>query len=138
MHLEPSITAPLPDMADLSGLKILVVDDSESMQVFVRRLLEISGAAIVHVADGGDQALEHCYKTHYDVLLTDIQMPEQDGHAVLKRLRSHDIGIPAIAMTADPTPSERSRCQESGFVLCLGKPFSRAELTTSVARICGR
>ena len=116
----------------LAGVRALVVDDSKPLQIIVKRLLEISGAAHVDVADGGTAAAALAPMGRYDLLLVDIQMPEQDGHEVLARLRQSGVNVPAVAMTADPSLSERRRCTASGFLSCLGKPFTRDELADTV------
>lgn len=126
------------DGKPLKDIRALIVDDSESLQVFVRRLLELAGAAHVDVAGGLSEAADLMATRTYDLAVIDLQMPEADGHQVLKTLRADGhLGFAAIAMTADATPSEVARTSASGFVACLGKPFSKDELTRTVLKALG-
>jgi DNA-binding NtrC family response regulator len=84
----------------VSGEKILVVDDEESMLQFLSILLAKEGYE-VHVARSGREALEKAEEENYDVVITDIKMPgEIDGLGVLSGVKKIDPGIPVVIRTA--------------------------------------
>jgi CheY-like chemotaxis protein len=77
-----------------------------------------------------------------DVAVLDIEMPGEDGFAVLRRLRAvaaeRGVRIPALALTAYGRPADRKRALAAGFDLHLAKPVDPAELVLAVASLAGR
>jgi hypothetical protein len=95
----PSSIPIEPGLTELSGLKILFVDDEPDARGLVKRLLEECGAEVV-TAEGATQALE--LVTHYspNLVISDVGMPEVDGYEFLRRLRRSEhvsATVPAIA-----------------------------------------
>ena len=104
-------TAPL---SPLSGIKVLLADDSIDNQVLVNMMLKIAGAT-VEVADNGKEAIEKANRNHYDVLLMDLQMPVMDGYEATAELRKTGYRGKIVALTAHALSEERERCLQSGF-----------------------
>jgi len=123
-------------LGTLEGLEVLVVDDSEDTTEMVRHLLEIGGAS-VHVATSGFDALRLAHETQFDVVLSDISMPEMDGFEFLSKLRAlpGKQGIPAVALTGFGRPEDVQRASDEGFYAHLTKPFDIQTLATLLQKL---
>jgi len=119
----------------LDGIRVLVVDDESDSREVMAHALEDSGAT-VSIAENARQAMEILEESEMDVLLADIAMPEEDGYALIRRIRSSPAGriaaIPAAAVTAHARDDERRRALAAGFHLHLAKPFEPGQLTRTV------
>jgi CheY-like chemotaxis protein len=69
--------------------KILVVDDEESVRIILKKMLE-EGGYIAEVANNGEEALEAMKGTHFDMLISDINMPAMNGVELLNNHRGHE------------------------------------------------
>jgi CheY-like chemotaxis protein len=119
----------------LNGLSILVVDDDEDVRELVAYLLEASGAE-VHLAEASMPALALLARHSPDVLISDIAMPEEDGYALMRRVRTlaEDANrrVPAIALTAFTRDIDRRRALAAGFDVHMAKPLDPATLVKTV------
>lgn len=124
---------------NLSGLRMVLIDD-ERMQADMTKRMLIRGGMICDCCCNIKELIELLRSKHYDLLLTDMQMPETDGYQVLALLRNSNLGqskdIPVLAVTAR-AKEETARLVESGFAGCLHKPFSMDELMVAVAECIG-
>ena len=116
-------------MGTLEGMTVLVVDDSEDTTEMVQHLLEIGGASVC-AATSGSEALRIAQEKQFDVVLSDISMPEMDGFEFLSRLRKlpGKQDVPAVALTGFGRPEDVQRASEEGFYAHLTKPFDIATL----------
>jgi PAS domain S-box-containing protein len=135
----PSTTArSKKSRADLSGVRILLVDDESDARDLVRFVLEDSGAE-VKATGSVSEALSTLSRWKPNVVVSDIAMPDEDGFDFIRRLRSlpPEAGgeIPAAALTALARSDDRTRVLESGFQIHLPKPVEPLELVESVARL---
>jgi signal transduction histidine kinase/ActR/RegA family two-component response regulator len=130
-------------MEDLSGVRVLVVDDDEDARESMATLLTTCGATVttaastreaLEVVQGGEQ--------RQDVLVSDISMPDVDGYALLRAIRARSSGgatiVPAIAVTAYAGPKDRQLALAAGYRLHLSKPVDQGELVAAVADLAGR
>ncbi|MEO8353405.1 MAG: response regulator, partial [Chthoniobacteraceae bacterium] len=123
----------------LRGARILLAEDNEINQQIAVELLEGVGA-IVEVVDNGRRAVERLVETAsapiFDLLLTDIQMPEMDGYQAAARIRADErlARLPIIAMTAHATMEERQRCLDAGMNDHVSKPIDPENLFATVGR----
>ncbi|MGI0484190.1 PAS domain S-box protein [Pantanalinema rosaneae CENA516] len=121
IHSIPHPGLPTP----LAGLNILVVDDEVDNLELVQFILEQAGATVISVT-AAVAALEQLRQNQLDVLLADIGMPEMDGYALLRHLRTlppeQGGRIPAIALTAYTAERDRQTALEVGFQTHLAKP----------------
>lgn len=126
---------PEEGYARLSGLETILIDDDRMQADLTRRMLERHGIACDCCHDV-KELTERLRNKRYDLLLTDMQMPETDGYGVLVLLRNSNLGqskdIPVLAVTAR-ADVETDRKEESGFAGYLHKPFSMDELLAAVA-----
>ena len=122
----------------MEGRRILVVDDEPDARDLVRQLLGECGAT-VDVAESATAALAHLAANHYDVVVSDIGMPHEDGHALIRRIRTQDPGgngaVPAIALTAYARGEDIAKAMAAGFQLHAPKPLEPGVLISLVAAL---
>jgi signal transduction histidine kinase/CheY-like chemotaxis protein len=131
----------MEDAPDLTGIRVLIVEDDDDARALVAKVLEGQGACVKAVSSARD-ALDLLEKERVDVLLSDIEMPGTDGYQLIRELRlrpSQQGGsVPAAALTAYARTEDRLRALRAGFQLHLSKPVQPAELTTVVASLATR
>jgi CheY-like chemotaxis protein len=127
--------AKAPSGIRLDGIRVLVVDDEHDSREVMAHTLEDCGAS-VSLAGNAREALEILEQSEMDVLLADIAMPDQDGYALIRQIRSSGAGriatIPAAAVTAHARDEERRQALAAGFHLHLAKPFEPGQLMRTV------
>ncbi len=121
------------------AFRILIVDDSPAMRMFIRRTVQISGIDVGEVfeAGGGEQALRLLRDHPADVVLADLNMPGMDGEELLRRLRQDEAlhSLPVVVVTTDAT------VQRARMMLALGasgyvkKPFLPETLRDELERV---
>ncbi|MCE3263185.1 MAG: domain S-box protein [Pseudoduganella sp.] len=141
MHTLPrSDQMPLPDIGlrDLGGLKVLLVDDEPDARDLISRILRDCNCS-VQAAGNAAEAMALARGGRYDLLLSDIGMPEVDGFELLARIRALGPGrggsLPAIALTAFARPEDRLRAMEAGFLDHVPKPIEPSELVATISRV---
>jgi CheY-like chemotaxis protein len=121
-------------------LAILLAEDGPVNQLLVKRLLEKAGHTVT-VVETGAQAVEALARTHYDVVLMDIQMPEMDGFEATEAIRVGEGNgqrrVPVIALTAHAMEGDRERCLAAGMDGYLSKPIRSDVLFASLAEHTG-
>ena len=127
-----------PEHPDLSAFGILAVDDEPDARELIKRILSRCGAT-VETASSGAEALEHIVKKRPHVLVMDIGMPDEDGYAVIRKVRQlppeKGGNVPAIALTAFARLEDRRRAILSGFQMHMSKPVEPSELIAIVASL---
>ena len=128
---------PFPD-PDLTGIRVLVVDDEPDALALAGRVLGKSNAAVTTCTSGA-ACLEVLGERKPHVLLADIGMRGMDGYALIRRVRalSSEQGghIAAVAVTAFARSEDRRRALLAGFDMHVAKPVEPAELVAVVARL---
>ncbi len=119
--------------ADLTGLKILVVDDEADARALIERLLTDCDATVVTAASAAE-AVRLLERDAPDVLVSDIGMPGEDGYALMRSVRAMAEGksLPAIALSAYARTEDRIKTIHAGFQLHLAKPVEAAELVAMI------
>jgi signal transduction histidine kinase/ActR/RegA family two-component response regulator len=131
------------EMEDLSGIRVLVVDDDEDARDSMATLLMTCGATVTTAASTRE-ALEVLQRDgkQQDVLVSDISMPDVDGYALLRAIRARSSGsaafLPAIAVTAYARPADRRLALAAGYRLHLSKPVDQRVLIAAVADLSGK
>ena len=125
----------------LTGLRVLLVDDEPDAREFLARVLSECGAE-VHTAASTAEALQSIDQRMPDVLISDIGMPLSDGYDLIRTVRRlpADRGgqIPALALTAFARSEDRQRALLAGYQAHLAKPAQPTELMTQIASLAGR
>jgi PAS domain S-box-containing protein len=118
---------------ELSGIKVLVVDDDRDSLEVVRRILSARHAKVTTAASA-EEAMAAFAAEVPDVILSDIGMPIHDGYEFARRLRRAPGGasVPAAALTALARPEDRMRALQAGFQTHIAKPIAPAELIAVV------
>jgi PAS domain S-box-containing protein len=127
--------------ATLEGLTVLVVDDDQDSRELIRAVLQQRGARVVGAAST-DEALKLLRAENADVLLSDVEMPGEDGYALIQKVRalSPDDGgrVPAAALTAYARREDRVKTLLAGYQIHLAKPVEPEDLVTAVSSLSGR
>lgn len=128
----------------LDGIRVLVVDDQADARQMLQKVLEAVGAKVTLAASAAEAivALADAKTNHLgpDVVVSDVGMPEQDGHDLLREVRrlGYDaIALPAIALTAFAHDNAASDAESAGFQIHLAKPVNINNLTTTIASLAG-
>ena len=119
-------------------IRLLVAEDNKMNQDLLRHLL---GNRQLHyqLVTNGQDAITALSKTHFDLVLMDIQMPEMDGYTAARKIRSElHSNIPVIAMTAHAMAGEREKCLQAGMNEYLAKPIREEELYRMIQVFTGK
>jgi signal transduction histidine kinase len=127
--------------APLAGLRIVVADDQDDSRDLIAFLLTQQGAVVTGAASGAE-AFAAIKRHPPDVFLSDIEMPDENGYALIARVRAlaaeEGGAVPAAAMTAHGSREDRDRALAAGFQRHLPKPFQPADLFSLVGDLAGR
>ncbi len=121
--------------------RVLIVDDEESMRLFLARILVTGLQAEVTLAGTCEQALHLAGNYAYDAILLDLLMPGIGGYEVLKRLRraSPNVATPVVIVSVLADAATKSRCMKTGATGYLVKPVERNTLVSTIkAQLAGR
>ncbi|MDB6092413.1 MAG: hypothetical protein JWN85_5197 [Gammaproteobacteria bacterium] len=126
------------ELPRLDGATVLIVDDEPDGRALIARILQGRGAQPT-CASTAAEALEYLGRERFDVLLSDIGMPEMDGYELMRKVRALDQAragpIPAIAVTAYARPEDRQRSLLAGYHMHLSKPIEARELVAGIASL---
>ena len=117
---------------------ILIVEDNEKNMKLARDVLQFNGFRTLEAVTAG-QGLALAAEHRPDLILMDIQLPDMDGTAALRRLRGDatTAGIKVVALTAFAMKDDRERFVSAGFDGYLSKPISVRELPSQVRELLG-
>jgi len=124
------------DLPRLDHVRVLIVDDEGDGRELIARILQDQGVHPV-CASTAAEALKILERESFDLLLSDIGMPDMDGFELIRRVRHLDNSrrraLPAIAITAYARAEDRQRSLLAGFHMHLSKPIEASELIASIA-----
>jgi two-component system CheB/CheR fusion protein len=119
----------------LQGVHILAVDDDPDCLQLVETVLRKSGAR-VEVASSVNEAIRISRLFHFDALISDLSMPEEDGFSLVRKVRAGETPmekeIPAVAVTAFNDKDNHDKALSAGFNDFFGKPFSSIRLVNTL------
>ena len=115
---------------DPENLEVLVVDDSGMARKMISRTLNKMGIEKITQAADGAEAIPLIQANHYDLIVTDFNMPEVDGHELLRFIRneSNQSSVPVLMVTTEGDASKLAAIQQDGVSAILDKPFEVAEV----------
>ena len=131
------------EIPGLEGVRVLMVDDEADNRQIFRMLLEQQGCIVTEAASAREAlAILSASAGEFDVLLSDISMPQEDGYTLIRQVRalSAETGgqIPAAALTAHAGSQDQQKAIASGFQMHLAKPVESARLALVVANLAGK
>ena len=135
----PAASEPVrPENAHLDGIRVLIVDDDEDAREMLQILLSHFGAE-VRVTHSTQAALQALQQWPANVLVSDIGMPNEDGYALIHKVRTLETErggqIPAIALTGYTRPEDQQRLLAAGYHVPLAKPVDVDQLVEVIARL---
>jgi PAS domain S-box-containing protein len=127
--------------ARLDGLKVLIVDDEPDTREMLRVMIEQFGAE-VRPSASSEHALEVLNGWRPDVIVSDIEMPGEDGYEFIRKVRQTEVKngfrqVPAVALTAYARVEDRLRALSAGYQMHIAKPAEPAELAVVIASLAG-
>jgi signal transduction histidine kinase/ActR/RegA family two-component response regulator len=125
----------------LEGLRVLVVDDERDARELLTAVLTQSGAEVTAAATVAE-AIAALRRADFHLLVSDIEMPDEDGYALIRQVREMEQPrarkTPAIALTAHARFADRMRALSAGFQMHVPKPVQPAELVVVIANLTSR
>ncbi|MEW5977288.1 MAG: response regulator [Acidobacteriota bacterium] len=118
------------------ALSILIADDHSEVRSFVKKALESSGHSVSE-ADSGRSALALVESIHFDLIVTDIVMPDVEGLELIQRLKKTKPEIKIIAISGAFEGRFLKLAKLLGVKVTLEKPFSVQALLDAVTKACG-
>ncbi len=120
--------------ANLSGMRVLLVEDNEINRQVAEELLQMAGV-IVSLASHGADAIARLDRETFDAVLMDCQMPVMDGYTATRALRKdpRHAGLPIVAMTANALVGDREKCLAAGMNDYVTKPIDPRQLFQALA-----
>ena len=116
-------------------IKVLIIDDEETIQSVVKMGLSLSVDWNVVSASSGQEGIDIALAEQPDVILLDVMMPEMDGIATFKALKqqSKTQSIPVIFLTAKAQTADRQQFQATGVSGVITKPFNSLHLAEQIS-----
>jgi heavy metal response regulator len=118
-------------------VRILLVEDDETIADFVEKGLREAGFAVDRVADG-ETGLERALRESYDAAIVDVMLPRLDGFALIDAVRARGVRTPVLILSARRSVDDRVRGLQAGGDDYLTKPFAFAELLARVQALIRR
>lgn len=118
---------PVPIDNPLEGKRVLMAEDNNVIQMLTAKMLKKQGASVVVNSDG-QQALDAYAEGAFDLVLSDIFMPELDGYGLVKGLRERGYTGPIVGLTAATIGAETDLMLEAGADIVISKPIELAKL----------
>lgn len=118
---------------------ILAVDDSASLRMAIRIALTGAGYAVTEAVDGVD-GLAKAGATRFDMIVTDLNMPNMDGLTMIKEIRKNpsQAGVPIIFLTTESDPEMKNQAKAAGATGWLVKPFVPDQLVKVARKVLGQ
>ena len=127
-------------MPSAVAIKVLVVDDQNSVRQMTRMTLEQIGFRHIHEAENGVQAMATASLQPLDLIISDYNMPEMDGLGLLRAVRGHPVArkIPFILLTGRGDRELVVKAAQAGVNNYLVKPFTAAILREKIEQVVGK
>ena len=132
-------TEPPSDLSSselLKGVNLLICEDSETVSMLLRVMLERAGAVVTTAADGEEGLTQFTQRANeLDLVITDMQMPKLDGYELMQRIRATGWSGHIVALTAFAASEDEDKCRAAGCSHYLTKPITPASFASSIAAV---
>lgn len=118
------------------GIKILIVDDEEHTRLGYAEVLKLDGYS-VDIAENGQEGFKKAIEDKFDIIITDLRMPELDGISFIQNLREHNITTPVLVITAFGSYKTYKSAKNLGVIEYLNKPIRAKDLKNAIDKIIG-
>lgn len=120
--------------------KIVIVDDSETQRVQLKRDLESMGHQVAEAFDGANGLEVLNENRDVKLIICDLNMPRLDGLSMCKKINQDPnfVGVPKIMLTTESNPQMKSQGKEAGVTAWMTKPYNSERLIGAVAKILSR
>ena len=119
--------SPQASVNPFEGKRVLIAEDNLTIRMLTQKMLESKGA-LVTVAEHGSDALERCAESKFDLILSDIFMPQMNGYEFVRALRTQGFGGPVVGLTAATIGDETENMLQAGADLIIPKPIDIRKL----------
>jgi type IV pilus assembly protein PilB len=126
-----------PGNQEISQTAILLVEDDKDNQALIRRYLEGQGYAVT-IADDGIDALMQLGRTKFDLILSDVNMPNLDGFKLVEAAKQKKIDTPIVMLTAETDEASELKGFELGVTAYLRKPIKKELFLLRIKKILGQ
>ena len=118
---------------------ILIVDDSNSVRMAIRMALTGAGYAVTEASDGA-QGLSKANGSKFDMIITDLNMPNMDGLSMIRALRQQpaQAGVPIIFLSTESDADMKAQAKAAGATGWLVKPFQPEQLIRVAQKVLGK
>jgi CheY-like chemotaxis protein len=120
------------DRYAMNALRLLLVEDHADTAKAMARLLKVSGH-VVTVAESAQAALQHASSNEFDLVISDIGLPDATGYELMTLLRDTH-GLKGIALTGYGTDEDLQKAKDSGFIDHVLKPINLATLNAAIEK----
>lgn len=132
-NIQSSENANPPD-GDLTGIRVLTIEDDSDISTLLTLILEASGAEVACLSSA-PPALELLQTESFTVVVSDLGMPEMSGLEFMRRLRAKGNHVPSIALSAYSAPEDKEASLSAGFDLFVAKPVHPAVLVSGISKL---
>ncbi len=136
-HAEPAIERAIPaeeSTVDLDHVRVLVVDDDPDSRDLLAAVFSDKGASVFAAGDAS-QAFAMFTTCTPDVIVSDLDMPGEDGCSLVRRIHSAQADVPAIAVSGCAAAKDAERAHDAGFEVHLPKPVDTRELVSRIREL---
>ena len=131
-----ALPAPAPSAtAGMKPLRVLYIEDNPVNALVMRELVALRPNITLHVAGDGRTGIDAALQLRPDLVLADMQLPDMDGHELLRQLRAQRVPATLIALSANAMPDALARARASGFDDYWTKPIDVARLLAGLDRL---
>jgi DNA-binding NtrC family response regulator len=117
------------------GMKILVVDDEELICWSLKRTFERHAGHSVCCVYTGNEAIQKIMENQYDVVITDLKLPDVNGHELVRKIKELGVDTPVIVISSYLSEEMLNDVMKQGVVRCINKPFQIEDILNDVEHI---
>lgn len=120
----------------MSAKQMLIVDDSATMRNMIKAVVQEMGHQC-HTAQDGEKAFKLCQAQQFDLIITDINMPNMDGIELIRLIRESHNATPILVITTEGGENVKQAGKAAGASGWIVKPFNPDTLKRAISKLCG-